>query len=134
MENIHSLVHNFLPAGEKVEPLSQQDKECFKEIRDILKKHNKLERFGVTLLHKHFDIADDEMLVENIDEENRTQIIKPMKKTVLASMKGEVLETCWSLHDGEVLMGCRRACVYVDGKHHPNVHVWTSNQQNFDIK
>ena len=127
MQNNHSLVHNVLPAGEKVEPLSMQDKECFKEIRDVLKKHNMLERFGVALLHKHFDIADDEMLVESIDEENRTQIIKPLKKSVVEQMEGQILETCWSLKEGnEVIQGCYMACVYSNGKH-SNQHTVRGN-------
>lgn len=125
MENLIPIVHNSMPHGDGVLPLQDSEKLCLVEIREILKKHGKLERFGITLLHKHFDLSDDEILIESIDEERKMQIIKPMKKEEVANLEGEILETCWSLQEGDVLMGCRRTCVRQDGKHYPNVHVFT---------
>lgn len=85
MDKMFAIVHNHLPHGDVVEQFSENDRECFEEIRDVLKRHGKLDRFGITLLHKHFELQEDEMLVENVDEENRIQTIQPMKKTKLKS-------------------------------------------------
>ncbi|AJT64543.3 hypothetical protein T261_2872 [Streptomyces lydicus] len=38
----------------------------------ILEKHGNLERFGLCLLHEHFPLAADEILVEAADAESRT--------------------------------------------------------------
>ena len=38
-----------------VEPLNEGDQACLTEIREVLKKHGKRERFGVALLHRHFE-------------------------------------------------------------------------------
>lgn len=125
MQNLTPLVHNSLEHGDTVEPLKDDERQCLEELRTVLQKHGKLNRFGVTLLHKHFDLSEDEILVENVDEQTRTQIIKPMKLAAVAAMGGEILETCWSLQEGETLTGCRRACVKQDNKHYPGVHVWS---------
>ncbi|MFD0935605.1 hypothetical protein [Methylobacterium trifolii] len=42
------------------------------EIKKVLEKHGKVERFGVNLLHKHFDLEDTEVLVESSDKRSRT--------------------------------------------------------------
>lgn len=125
MEQLTALVHNTLIHGDIVEPLQQSEMACIEEIKDVLKKHGKLDRFGITLLHKHFDIAEDEILVEETDEQNRTQIIKPMKRQNLVEMGGEVLETHWALNDPHALMACRRACVKQDNGHYSGVHVFS---------
>ncbi len=93
MKAIIPLVHNNLPHGDDVEPFSENDLACFEEIRDVLKKHNKLGRFGLTLLHKHFELQDDEMLVENTDEERRIQVIQPMKKSEVEKINGTLVGT-----------------------------------------
>lgn len=126
MSTIHAIVHNAFPHGDAVEPFSEQDMACFAEIRDVLKKHDKLDRFGLTLLHKHFDIEEDEMLVETVNEETRTQIIQPMKKSAVAQMDGQILETSWTLKEGDAVRGCRIACYTQGGSHHRG-HVYSSN-------
>lgn len=109
----------------QVKPLNEEDTPCLEEIRDVLKKHGKLDRFGITLLHKHFDLADDEMMMEEVDEQNRAQIIRPVKREDALKAEGDFLETSWSLHEGEVLMGCRITCVRT-GDGHSRQHVYTS--------
>ena len=125
MKNLHPLVHNAQIDGDLVAPLSNEEKECLTEIRDVLARHGKLERFGVTLLHKHFDIAENELMIETIDPINRVQTIRPMSQEEIAAMDGKILETCWSMVDGDVVMGCKRGCVYVSGKHYEGSHIWT---------
>jgi hypothetical protein len=91
-----------------IEPLNDSDKACLAEVRDVLKRHSKMARFGVNLLHKHFDLAEDEILVEFIDSETRTLVIKPVKKTEV----GTVMETNWVLGDGEsqAMLACVVSC------------------------
>jgi hypothetical protein len=122
MNNFTALMHNSYPHGDTVQPITDEEKDCLIEIRDILKKHDKLERFGVTLLHKHFEIAEDEILLEDTDEKTRTQTIRPVKRQDVLDKGDQVLETCWSLSDGAVFMACRRGCAKQDGGHY-NVHV-----------
>lgn len=83
-----------------------KDEECFKELRDVLAKHGALDRFGINLIHKHFDLEDDEEMVEFTDHENRMLVIKPMKKTDLAETP--VTVTNWQLCEGEKV--ARRVC------------------------
>jgi hypothetical protein len=63
-----------------VEPLGAADHACLQEIKDVLLRHGRLNRFGVTLLHEHFAISHDEILVEECDPANRTLTIRPEKK------------------------------------------------------
>ena len=65
-------------------PINDGDADCLSEIRQVLAKHSKLERFGVSLLHSHFDLADDEMLLETTDVEKREHYVRPVKKSFLA--------------------------------------------------
>ncbi|MBT1689861.1 hypothetical protein [Dawidia soli] len=124
MNELQYLALNQLRDVSEINPINDTDRECLAEVRDVLRKFGKLERFGITLLHKHFDLVEDEILVEEVDEINRVQVIKPMKKSAVDESGGEILETMWSLHEGEVLMGCKRRCVYQDGKHYKDVHTF----------
>lgn len=63
-----------LPDIEEVSPLSERDEACFREIKEILRQHDSLRRFGLCLLHEHFQTSDDEILVEVCDPETRTLI------------------------------------------------------------
>jgi hypothetical protein len=42
-----------------------------------------LRRFGIALLHSHFELADDEMLLETTDVEKREHWVRPVKKSFL---------------------------------------------------
>jgi hypothetical protein len=74
----------------------------------VLKKHGKWDRLGVALLHKHFDIAGDEVLVEYSNKEERILTIKPIK----AEAAGNTVGTIYRLLDGgfESMMGCQQYC------------------------
>ena len=92
-----------------VKPLDDSELECLAEVRDVLKKYGKRERFGVALRHKHCDMFPDEQLVEYTDAETRVLTIKPMKR----EEAGQTIETSWELGDGEdnkVYLGCRVPC------------------------
>ncbi len=72
-----------LPNIHELRSLSKEDEACLGEVRAVLEKHNCLNRFGVFLLHEHFETADDEILIEEADEETRTLRTTPQKKASL---------------------------------------------------
>lgn len=61
-----------LPRFEEAEPLGPRDAAFVQDLVAILEKHGNLERFGLCLLHEHFPLAADEILVEAADAESRT--------------------------------------------------------------
>jgi hypothetical protein len=65
-----------------VRPIDDSDAACLNEIRDVLEKHKALQRFGVSLLHRHFEVADDEFMLETTDEANREHWVRPVKRAV----------------------------------------------------
>ncbi|MFF5437280.1 hypothetical protein [Streptomyces achromogenes] len=61
-----------LPRFEEAEGLGPQDAEFVRDIVAVLAKHGNLDRFGLCLLHDHFPLAADEVLVETNDPRART--------------------------------------------------------------
>jgi hypothetical protein len=74
-----------------VEPLSEQDAKVLGELRDVLVRHNAIDRFGISLLHKHFDLSEDERLVESTDLETRTLTLKPTSSKI----EDRTITTAW---------------------------------------
>jgi len=66
-----------------LETFSNKDAACFKDIRDVLVKHGALKRFGMFLIHKHFDMAADEELMETTDDTGRELTIAPVKASAI---------------------------------------------------
>jgi transcriptional regulator with XRE-family HTH domain len=95
-----------LPPNEAVEPVGGRDQVCFDEVRGVLERHGALGRFGITLLHQHFDIAPDEVLVETVDVENRVLVTRPQKASTVASS----IETSWRLDDPTGRQRCETIC------------------------
>jgi hypothetical protein len=104
----------------EVEPINEGDLDCLAEVRNVLKKHGKQERFGIALLHKHFDMEADEILLEESDVEGRVLTVKPVKRT----LAGNTIETIWQLMDGEhhLMMGCRQYCSESEFSKHRSFH------------
>lgn len=63
-----------------VRPIDDGDAACLEDIRKVLAKHGCLERFGLALLHNHFELSDDEILLETTDVDTREQYLRPVKK------------------------------------------------------
>ncbi|MGW3204565.1 hypothetical protein [Streptomyces sp. NPDC001135] len=61
-----------LPGFEEAEGLGPQDAEFVRDLVAVLAKHGNLDRFGLCLLHDHFPLATDEVLVETNDPVART--------------------------------------------------------------
>lgn len=92
-----------------VEPMNDSDGECLAEVRNVLKKHDMLNRFGVALLHKHFDLSEDEILLETSDNDARTLILKPTKK---ADAGENNVGTIFALREGDIetMSHCHTFC------------------------
>lgn len=94
---------------DEIEPIGAHDTDCLAELRDVLKKHDKLERFGVTLLHTHFEIGDDEIMLETLDVANRVLTTTPVKADGVANKIATVL----ALREGDptTMSWCRKYCM-----------------------
>jgi hypothetical protein len=112
-----------LPDIDEVTPLSDADQPCLAEIRAVLAKHDALQRFGVTLLHEHFEVAEEEILVETIDVETRTLTSRPEKIAELGNYNS--VETSWRLDDLNAMARCTSACrpaTFTEARH-KQVHI-----------
>lgn len=114
-----------LPDITDVEPVGEADRDCLEEeLRAVLTRHGRLDRFGLTLLHDHFPVASNEMLVETCDPESRTLTIIP---EVIDPNDAEyrLVGTNWRFSDdGDVIAGlvCKTGC-FVDLKdRHKRTH------------
>ncbi|HTD41105.1 MAG TPA: hypothetical protein VK671_10830 [Mucilaginibacter sp.] len=96
-----------------VEPLNATDLPIMEEIYNVLKKHNALQRFGVTLLHEHFEINEDEVLIEMTDRNTRTQTIQPIDKD--HPLLIDSIETSWRLDTGLPVQSC--SCIRFGDDH-----------------
>ena len=97
-----------LPYMSDVNPLNEADIPCLREVRDVLAKYDALDRFAIALSHKHFELTDDEILVETIDFENRSLIVSTMNKSV----SPQCVETAWSLGGEDALQRCAQNHCY----------------------
>lgn len=106
-----------------VEPFSDEDRETMDMIREVLRKRNAIDRFGVTLLHDHFDVNDDEILLETCDPITRTLTIKPYRNEELKEAdidEDGYVQTNWRFdkNDPKSLL-CLSYCTPVQGGHGP---------------
>jgi hypothetical protein len=106
-----------LPDIDDVAPFSPDDEACFAEVRAVLSRHNRLQRFGLCLLHDHFEVAPHEILVEVCDPIARTLISSPVQRTTLSDK--DIVQTSWRLDQTTALMGCLEACGRSGDKHVP---------------
>lgn len=84
--------------------LETNDQIIFDEIREVLKKHGALNKYGINLLHRHFEISPDEILKEYCDKENRTLTLKVVKRADLSNEKH--VYTSWDLSTNLPTVGC----------------------------
>ncbi len=90
---VQPLQWNTLKDIDRVRPIGEGDAECLDEIRQVLLKYQCLDRFGIALLHNHFDLADDELLLETTDTERREHWVRPVKKAYLEEIGLEAQTT-----------------------------------------
>jgi hypothetical protein len=84
-----------LPDITDVRPVGPADRACLTELRAVLARHAALDRFGITLLHDHFPMGDDEQLMETCDPATRTLTIRPEALDEIDHRSGSVIETMW---------------------------------------
>jgi hypothetical protein len=117
-------VSSRLPDLTEIEPLGAADDVCLEEVRAVLKRHGALDRFGITLLHDHFDVAEEELLVETCDPASRTLTIAPM--TIAATDEGDrLIETNWRFSDGDsarAALVCKVGCFVDLRDNHKRTH------------
>ena len=97
---------------------SEKDAACLADIRKVLAQHDALDRFGVMLLHKHFDLASDECLLEEIDAEARTLTVRPVQ----SNMIGDAVQTQWRLSSISPLQWCESFCNRMSNGDHRHGH------------
>jgi len=114
--NSLALVYSDLPDIDDAAEVNASDRACIEEVRAVLERHGKLNRFGITLLHQHFPVYADEILLETCDQESRTLTTKTVKK---ASVKAsQIIETSWRLSDISSNLVCTKNCYKdADGRH-----------------
>lgn len=105
---------NGLPdLGQVDDRLTTNDAACLAAVKEVMAQFGCLARFGVTLLHKHFEVAEDEILAEFVDEQGRRLEVKPVKLADVAADLPRAYETQWHFKkggDGEVAMLCIVRC------------------------
>ena len=109
-----------LPDIADVEGITESDCECIDAIRDVLVQYNAVGRFGIHLVHKHFDVAPDEVLVEYTDIDARTLHCKVEKRMAALASDSKRIETMWSFVGDGATRLCDQQCVYNNG--HANRH------------
>jgi hypothetical protein len=80
---VESMQWNSLKHIADVSPIGDADAACLEEVRGVLAKHGQLARFGISLLHSHFAVKDDEILMETTDMKKREHWVRPVKKAEL---------------------------------------------------
>lgn len=91
-----------LPSFAEAAPLGPSDEAFVAEFRELLAKYGNLDRFGLCLLHQHFDVAPDEILLESNDPVARTLTVTPQKLASIPDFKA----TMWSLGPLTARQGC----------------------------
>jgi hypothetical protein len=115
--------HSGLLDISEVQAVSDDDERCFAELEEVLTRHGALQRFGLHLLHTHFPIYEDEVLVEECDEENRTLTLRPMKRSGIN--EDNLMQTNWRLDIGASMRGCEAYCLMDAGQHVARKHAAT---------
>jgi hypothetical protein len=103
-----------------VNPVGDQDYVVLEEIRQVLAKHGSTKRFGICLLHRHFDVAPGEVAVEYTDTANRVSTVRVEQH----GPEGDYLQTMWRFGaspESVPTTFCVRRCNNEGG--HKNVHV-----------
>jgi hypothetical protein len=98
-----------LPDIDSVEPINDDDTAVLEEIHRVLLRHGKSSRFGVCLLHKHFEVADDEVAIEYTDVERRESRVVVEKKTVYTINS---IQTMWRFKTDkwDMIRQCLQRC------------------------
>jgi hypothetical protein len=89
-----------------VRPIDESDAECLEEIRLVLAKYGNLSRFGIALLHSHFELAEDEMMLETTNVALREHWVRPVKKSYLEEVGLDTQATIMSFDESGYRQDC----------------------------
>src|SRR5262249_55234242 len=92
-ESLHPIQYNLLPEIKTLVPVNSSERECLQEVRQVLERHGCLARFGIALLHSHFSLEDDEVLVETTNLKTRTLTARPVHISEVNTTN--LVETLW---------------------------------------
>jgi hypothetical protein len=109
-----------VPSIAEAQPLSPNERACLSEVRKTLERHGRLDKFGVCLIHKPFEIQPDEALLEEVDVKNRVLTTKPVKRDAINPLRAT--ETQWRLTNETAVVFCAFFCLVTDGRH-SDIHV-----------
>jgi hypothetical protein len=111
-----------VPELHDVPPLDEADLACMVELRAVLARHGRLHRFALHLVHRHFDLADDEVLVEYTDVRSREQRLRVQPRT--REVLRNAVATTWRFDHAadprEPFVAC--VCAIRDGQGHLGRH------------
>ena len=79
LQSYHPQAYSKLPDFFQAKQMLLHCETQIKELGEILKKHNLSKYFGVSLLHKHFNLYQDEILSRKI--ENNIMTVSPIQNT-----------------------------------------------------
>lgn len=117
-----ALTYSDLLNIDETAPIDESDMSCLEELESVLRKHGKLERFGINLLHTHFPLFEGERLVETCDPERRTLTIQPIDCRELAAV--DTVQTSWRFGHPKGNLVCLSECVRETGTgRHKRTHV-----------
>ena len=91
--------------------IDETDEKCLEEVRSVLERYGRISKFGMALLHKHFEVHEGEVLVEYPDSKNRTLLTQAFTEEQTKSMN--LMPTIWRF-DG----GTGYGCSYCNRNHH----------------
>ena len=93
---------------DEIAPINDEDYKVLDEIGNVLRKYGRTDRFGVCLLHKHFEIKDDELVFEMTNVEDRISTLKVEKKDLKPR---QTIETMWRYGDDtNAVTKCEKKC------------------------
>ncbi|MEA2276413.1 MAG: hypothetical protein QOC78_1373 [Solirubrobacteraceae bacterium] len=95
----NGMTWNDLANIDRLETLSNADRDVVEEVREVLARHGALGRFGLTLLHSHFELAPHEVLVETVDPDGRRLVTEARSVSDLPA--GTLVPTSWRLDGTE---------------------------------
>jgi hypothetical protein len=97
--SIQPMQWSALPDLHEAPPLDDNDLECLEELRDVLARHHKLQRFAIHLAHRHFVLGPGEILIERPDPDGRTQHVTVGR----LDEEPEARPTTWLFEEGPAL-------------------------------
>ncbi|GGX22082.1 hypothetical protein [Aquimarina muelleri] len=103
---MRTITQQIVPTFDEAMPLHSGDENFLKELQAVLEKHGNINRFGLTLLHDHFTINEDEILLETNDHHDRTLEMQVVKRSDLTP---DVKFTSWRIGgpNAVALTGCK---------------------------